>query len=201
MSGGQFQTGQAATIPDNGKLTFGANYQSPVKPFPMKLSVPVGGISDKERDLQLAKLQRIGNAWTVKGKEFDVEKQMHTTHQKQFDAMGAAVKASTSFVKASTDWHNYQGAVADNRVARSVKNHAIAAISVEVEKHSVELEKKRASLEKSKLDLEQSLIANVSQRMAIDDGKELAEIMGTSVTASLPRLVPQIMKAELQYED
>lgn len=201
MSIGQSQPGQAPIVSNNGKLTFGANYQSPVKPFGMKLSVPSDGISDKERDQQLARLQRIQNSWAVKGKEFDVEKTMHGTHQKQFEAMGAAVKSSTAFVKASTDWHNYQGVVAENRVARSAKNHAIAAIPIEVEKHGVELEKKKAALEKSKLDLEQSLITNASQRMAIDDGAELREIMGTSVVATLPSIVPKLMKAELQYED
>lgn len=167
----------------------------------MKLAVPSGGISDKERDEQLAKLQRIQNSWQVKGKEFDVEKTMHGAHQKQFEAMGAAVSASSAFVKSSTQWHNYQGVVAENRVARSAKNYAIAAIPIEVEKHGVELEKKKAALQKSKLDLEQSLIANASQRMAIDDGVELREIMGTSVVATLPSIVPKLMKAELQYED
>ena len=182
-------------------MTFGANYQNPIKPYPIKLAVPFGGISDKERDLAIAKLQRIGNSWQVKAKEFDTEKLMHTAHQKQFDSMGAAVKAGSAFVKASTDWHTYQGDLANNRIARSGANYAVAAISVEVEKHSLELEKKRASLEKSKLDLEQSLVANATQRQTIDDGQELAAILETSVTVELPKMVPQLMKAQLHYED
>lgn len=192
---------ESFTISDSTRLTVGANYQNPTKPYSMKLAVPIGGISDRERDIAIAKLQRIGNAWAVKGKEFDVEKTMHQTHQKQFDSMGAAVKAASSFVKSSTDWHIYQGDLANNRIARSNANHAVAAISVEVEKHSVELEKKRAALQKSKFDLEQSLIANATQRQAIDDGQDLAAILETNLTVELPKMVPQLMKAQLQYED
>lgn len=188
-------------VPDNSKLTFGVNYQNPTKPFAMKLAVPSGGISDKDRDIALARLQRIGNSWQVKAKEFDTEKLMHGAHQKQFDAMGAAVKASSAFVRASSDWHIYQSDIANNRIARSSANHAIASISVELEKHSAELEKKRASLQKAKLDLEQSLIANVTQRQAIDDGQELAAILETNVSVELPKLIPQIMKAQLHYDD
>jgi hypothetical protein len=192
---------QAPSIPDSSGLTFGVNYQNPTKPFAMKLAVPAGGISDKERDQQLARLQRIGNSWQVKAKEFDTAKLMHVAHSKQFDAMGAAVNASGSFVKASTAWHTYQGDVANNRVARSASNHAIATISVELERHSAELEKKKAVLEKSKFDLEQSLIANATQRQSIDDAQELAAILETSVSVQLPKLIPQIMKPQLHYED
>lgn len=191
----------ASIISDSSRLTFGGNYQNPAKPFSMKLAVPAGGISDKDRDIALARLQRIGNSWQVKAKEFDTEKLMHSAHQKQFDAMGAAVKASSAFVKASSDWHAYQGDIANNRIARSSANHAIASISVELEKHSAELEKKRAALQKTKLDLEQSLITNATQRQAIDDGQELASILETNVSVELPKLIPQIMKAQLQYEE
>ena len=167
-------------------VTFGDNYYSPVKPFGKRLTTLKEGITDKERDLQLAKLQNVGNAWQVAGKRFEVQKQMHNAHQKQFEAMGAGVTAATALTNASTTWNKYQVAVADNRVSRAEKNTAIKGVAIEVERFNVELEKKRASLEKAKMDLEQALTSNAQQKLSIEADRELAFITGTSVTVSLP---------------
>ncbi|WP_375495311.1 hypothetical protein [uncultured Nostoc sp.] len=166
-------------------VTFGDNYYSPVKPFGRRLTVPGEGITDKERDQQLAKLQNVGNAWQVAGKRFEVQKQMHNAHQKQFEAMGAGVQAATALTNASTTWNKYQVAVADNRVSRAEKNTAIKGVAIEVERYSVELEKKQASLEKAKMDLEQALTGNAQQRLSIQADRELAMITGTAVEVSL----------------
>ncbi|MFN6572433.1 hypothetical protein [Dendronalium sp. ChiSLP03b] len=167
-------------------VTFGDNYYSPVKPFGRRLTVAGEGITDKERDQELAKLQNIGNAWQVVGKRFEVQKQMHNAHQKQFEAMGAGVLSATALTNASTTWNKYQVAVADNRVSRAEKNTAIKGVSIEVERLNVELEKKRAGLEKAKMDLEQALTGNAQQRLSIEADRELAMITGTSVTVTLP---------------
>lgn len=167
-------------------VTFGDEYHSPVKPFGKRLSVAAEGITDKERDQQLAKLQNIGNAWQVAGKRFEVQKQMHNTHQKQFEAMGAGVQAATSLTNASTTWNKYQVAVANNRVSRAEKNTAIKGVAIEVERYSVELEKKRVNLDKAKMDLEQALTNNSQQRLSIEADRELAMITGTAVSVTLP---------------
>lgn len=167
-------------------VTLGDNYYSPVKPFGRRLAVAGVGITDKERDQQLAKLQNVGNAWLVQSKRFEVQKQMHNAHQKQFEAMGAGVQAATSLTNASTTWNKYQVAVADNRVSRAEKNTAIIGVAIEVERYSVELEKKRVNLDKAKMDLEQALTSNAQQRLSIQADKELAMITGTAVEVSLP---------------
>jgi len=167
-------------------VTFGDEYHSPVKPFGKRLSVAAEGITDKERDQQLAKLQNIGNSWQVAGKRFDVQKQMHNAHQKQFEAMGAGVQAATSLTNASTTWNKYQVAVADNRVSRAEKNTAIKGVAIEVERYNVELEKKRVNLDKAKMDLEQALTNNAGLRLSIQADRELAMITGTTVEVSLP---------------
>lgn len=167
-------------------VTFGDEYHSPVKPFGKRLSVAAEGITDKERDQQLAKLQNIGNSWQVAGKRFEVQKQMHNAHQKQFEAMGAGVQAATSLTNASTTWNKYQVAVADNRVSRAEKNTAIKGVAIEVERYNVELEKKRVNLDKAKMDLEQALTNNAGLRLSIQADRELAMITGTAVEVSLP---------------
>jgi hypothetical protein len=90
-------------------VTLGDNYYSPVKPFGRRLAVAGVGITDKERDQQLAKLQNVGNAWLVQSKRFEVQKQMHNAHQKQFEAMGAGVQAATSLTNASTTMQGLSG--------------------------------------------------------------------------------------------
>lgn len=179
----------------------GANYNSPVKPYGKRLAVEGEGMTDVERDQELAKLQKIGNSWQVLGKRFEVEKQMHNTHQKQFDAMGAGVQAATSLVNANTTWNNYQTAVADNRISRSQKNVAIKSIAIEVERHNVELEKKKASLEKSKMDLEQALTANSQQRLSIEADRELALIVGNPVEVTLPTFISNLSGLLKPVED
>ena len=167
-------------------VTLGDNYYSPVKPFGRRLAVAGVGITDKERDLQLARLQNVDNAWQVQSKRFEVQKQMHNAHQKQFEAMGAGVQAATSLTNASTTWNKYQVTVADNRVSRAEKNTAIKGVAIEVERLNVELEKKRANLDKAKMDLEQALTSNGQQRLSIEADRELAMITGTAVTVTLP---------------
>lgn len=182
-------------------MTLGSNYQSPIKPFAKKLTVPGEGITDKQRDLELAKLQNIGNKWQVIGKRFEVEKQMHNAHQKQFDAMGAGVQAATSLVNASTTWNKYQTAVANNRISGSEKNVAIKSIPIEIERHNVELEKKKAALDKAKLDLEQSLTANAQQRLSIETDRELAFIVGNPVKIALPTFMQNLTGLLQPVED
>lgn len=131
-------------------------------------------------------MQNVGNAWQVQGKRFEVQKQMHNAHQKQFEAMGAGVQAATSLTNASTTWNKYQVAVADNRVSRAEKNTAIKGVAIEVERYSVELEKKRVNLDKAKMDLEQALTSNAQQRLSIEADRELAMITGTAVSVTLP---------------
>ncbi|MEH2393849.1 MAG: hypothetical protein V7K21_20020 [Nostoc sp.] len=167
-------------------VTFGDNYYSPVRPFGKRLAVAGEGITNNERDIQLAKLQNVGNAWQVQSKRFEVQKQMHNAHQKQFEAMGAGVQAATALTNTSTTWNRYQVAVADNRVSRAEKNTAIKGVAIEVERYSVELEKKRSNLDKAKMDLEQALTSNGQQRLSIEADRELAMISGTAVTVTLP---------------
>ncbi len=173
-------------------ITLGANYQSPVKPFAKRLAVPSEGITDKQRDLELAKLQKIGNKWQVLGKHFEVEKQMHNAHQKQYDAMGAAVQTGTSLVNAATTWNKYQVAVANNRISRSEKNTAIRSIEVEVERHGIDLEKKKAALDKAKLELEQAIRSNAQTRLSMDADRELALIVGNPVEVTLPTFMQNL---------
>lgn len=179
----------------------GHNYYSPAKPHNKRLVIDGEGITDKEKEIQLAKLQKQGNAWEVMGKRFEVETKMHQTHGKQFTAMGAAVQAGTSLVQANTQWNNYQVAVADNRVSRSNKNTVIQSIAVEVERHQVELEKKKANLDKSKMELEQALVSNAQMKLDIEHDTVLAEIVGNSVDVKLPTFVSNLSGLLKSVED
>lgn len=170
----------------------GGNYYSPVKPHQKALVIDAGGITNKEKEIQLAKLEKLGNAWEVTSKRFEVEAKMHQAHGKQFTAMGAAVQAATGLVQANTSWNNYQTAVADNRISRSNKNIAIQSIAIEVEKHNTELEKKKAALDKSKMELEAALISNGQMKLDLEHDKILAEIVGNPVDVKLPSFVSNL---------
>jgi hypothetical protein len=199
-------TGGGAIFPPNTTqsytaLTIGQNYQSPLKPFAGRLSIPDSGLTTHEKNLRIAKLTNLQNAWEVESKKFQVEQSMHNAHAAQYSAMGAAVKAGASLVKSGTEWNKYQTAVADNRVSRSEKNHAIATIPIELEKHSVELEKKKAALAKAKLDLEQALTSNSQQRLQMECDRQIDVIAGTRVTVTLPEFVNSVLPSgDITYD-
>lgn len=173
-------------------VTMGHNYYSPTKPYQKKLVIPTGGITTKEKEIEIAKLDKQKNAWELVGKRAEVETTMHNAHGKTYQAMGAAVTAGTELVKANTTWNNYQATVADNRVSRSNKNVSIQGIAIAVEGHQVELEKKKANLDKSKMELEQLLTSNAQTRLDITHDTVLAEIVGNSVDVKLPTFVSNL---------
>jgi hypothetical protein len=166
-------------------LTNGINYTNPARPRNEKLAIPAQGISDRDKKMQLATLQRLQNAWEVVGKKAEVEKTMHGAHSKSFQAQEAAVQAGTSLVKAGTTWNKFQVAITDNRISRAEKNAAISGMEVEIKKIGAELDKKREALEKSEMELQQAILENSNKRQDLQESKILAHMEGYAVVPQL----------------
>jgi hypothetical protein len=167
------------------ELSTGITYANPPKPSAAIIKIPTSGISDKDRNKQLAILGRMKNAWEVEGKKAEVKKTMHDAHGKNYQAMGAAVNAGAALVQASTTWNKYQVAVVDNRISRAEKNAAISSIPYEVERISAELEKKKQALTKAELELQNAMLINSNGRQDLIESEELSRLAGYVVTPTV----------------
>lgn len=168
------------------ELTAGRVYANPPRPTSAIIKIPTSGISDKEKNMQVAHLTRVKNAWEVEGKKAEVEITMHNAHGKKFQAMGAAVQASTSLINANTAWSNRQEAIVKNRVAKASANGAIAGLPYEVEIISAELEKKKQNLIKAETELQQAMLSNSNARQDLIENEQLSRLAGYVVTPTVP---------------
>lgn len=188
------------------ELSAGITYANPPKPSATIIKIPTSGITDKDKNMQMAHLTRLKNAWEVEGKKAEVKKVMHDAHGKQYQAMSAAVNAGATFVQANTAWNKYQVGVVDNRISRAEKNAAIASIPYEVERVSAELEKKKQALIKAETELQSAMLVNSNARQDLIESEQLSRLAGYVVTPTVPGFMGTISAlltpgADIRYEE
>lgn len=111
-------------------LTTGTDYsQTPKLTFaPLKISEE--GITTREAQLQMQKLENQGNEWDLLAAEFELHTKKHNAHAKQFGAIQAEFGAATAQVTAKTSALALEEAGANYSVQKGRTELALAKVPV-----------------------------------------------------------------------
>lgn len=145
-AGGQNQT-QVVTQNDQ------KSYVDLPMPQPLKLTIPEGGMNNRDAALAIEKNALRANAWRVQASNASVGKERAIAFKSHYEAMSAAIGAGTAFVQAKTGFFNLKEAENRMTIAESAMNLAFASVPVEKARHSLEFEKLKLQLSQTQLEV------------------------------------------------
>jgi len=142
------------------------NYTTATKPQPASLSIPEGGLTKEQADIQIRKLDNQSNAWRVKTAEANVELQKATAYKTTYNAVKAGIGAAIAYVGAETEWFRYVQSNANKKMVESDASLAESMVPLHLRKNQATLEK--VNFEVNKLEIEvRSLGENAGYAAAV----------------------------------
>lgn len=157
------------------------SYRNLSTPTFQPISVPDKGVTQRQRDIEIQKLQNVQNAWDVETKKGEVGKAQHLAHKALFEAGQARIDAGTALNNAESSFFKYQKGLADKTIAQSERDLAIFSVPVIAKQHNLNFQKLQIEVEKLALETEK-----------LDEDREHQEVMnrlnGYETNLAFPRL-------------
>ena len=156
-------------------------YRNLSSPSFQPLTVPDGGLTQRQRDIEIQKLQNTQNAWDVETKKSEVSKSQHLAHKALFEAGQSKIDAGNALNNAEASFYKYQKGLADKTVAQSEKDLAVFSVPIIHQQHKLNFEKLQVEAEKLALEVRK-----------IDEDRDHQEVMnrlnGYETNLAMPRI-------------
>lgn len=162
-------------------------YRNLSSPTFQPLTIPDKGLTQRERDIEIQKLQNQQNAWDVKTKESELSKAQHLAHKALFESGQSRIDAGSALNNAETSYYKYQKGLADKTVAQSERDLAVFSVPVIHQQHKLNFEKLQVEVEKLALEVKK-----------IDEDRDHQEVMNRLNGYETNLVMPRIEMPELR---